>query len=1018
MLRIALRALRSRRTQTLTLVILAALVTAATVAAPLFVYAATERLSVRDVAAAPASEHLVTIARNLNLQSDGAASLTTDMAQIPDALRLPGFTGFTAARVVGQIGTDADPAVTSLSSRDGVCARVEIDGACPTSAGAAMISSAAAALTGVRLGGRLTFSSQAMPKPVTYHVVGIYQPKNENDPYWGQSELSATLQQQVGIGERATDAVFVTPDTIAATGATAVSVERDMVLGSGVLSVRDSIAISSEIFQASNTLRPQGYQVSSDFADLSTRIVNDTNLIFISVPLGAAELALFGWFAMYLAIRSTALARRFDIGVLKLRGLQRRNLWKLVVEQSLLPLLAGLPIGAIVGFLAARGVEGSIRAGNDIRLAFGVAAAAAVAAMLGGLLAALIAERSALATPVGELLRSTPARRRAWQANLIDGALVLIAVAGVVQIHLSGGAGGTTVSAIAPALVAFGAGIIAARLLAPLAARSVVAARRAGATKGLLTATYLARRPGLDRIFALLTIAVALCGYSIMAASTASDARSDRSTLELGPSTVLSTAPVQPERLLQAVRAADPAGRYAMAATVDTDAGAHVLAVDSARLPSVLPSVLPDGTSGGISGARLRDLLRPTPIREIYVTGTALAADIDATVPGSAPAYVTALMIGATGYIPAVFGPLHNGFATYTAGATGCSAARPCEFSGIELTGVRPSGGPTSPLPNPGVSVVVSGLRAGTHPILGTSQLRSLAWRPTTDARKIGPVITATASGLSLAAPAKTYAAALNTDPTAYLPSTPSTAPVVIAGPADAPAQPGYPTVAIFGFAEIPVRVVGTTSLLPRLETRGTIVDLDYGQALAGGETGVQRSEVWLAAGTPARIKRALIAQGLTITGTETVAGRSAAYAAEPSVVGLRFQELGGLLALLIAAVALLLVASVEARPRARELVALRRQGVLDETTRAVSYRIYAILAGGALIAGLIAALADRLLSGTGQLFRDGWRVLPPPPTLTGYGMLATVVVTAVTLAVAALVAARQVIRAQKREAS
>ncbi len=1017
MLRVAISALKARRSQSAILVVLAALVTAAAVAAPFFVYASVEKLSALDVSAAPAAQREVTVSHAINLQTDAAGTLATEFASIPNVLRLPGFTGINSVRITTLVGPDSGPAVGFMSYREGVCDHVAVQGGCPTAPGDAMISAATAAYAGVHLGSILTVSSTAFPKPVRVHVVGVYAPRDPGEPYWGHFSLEAQLSQLITSGYHTTDAIFVSEATITATAATAATVDRDMVLN-GVLSVRDSIADADAVFNASGSLAPRNYVVTSALRDLSNKMIIDTNQIFIGVPIGAVELVVFGWFALFFSIRATAQARRFDVGILKLRGVRRRSLWRLMIDQSALPLAAGLPFGLVLGFFGARIVAGPVTVGSDVMTGIALAAAAAILAVFGGLLAALLAERSALATPVGELLRSTPARRRAWTANVIDLILVVIALTGVVEIHTVASADGAALSSLAPILVAFAAGLLATRLLAPLAKRAVAVSRRTGRSRGLLVSTYLARRPGLDRLVSLLTIAVALCGYSIMAGAAAAQARAARATLEVGSANVLTVAPIAPTKLMDAVRAADPSGRYAMAATeVAADTSSAVLAVDSTRLSAIVPR----GAAGDDDPATIAALIRPTPARNVAVSGTDLQLTVDAlTLPvGPAPAYAVASMITSAGYTFASFGPLMPGSQTYPGKATGCSATSGCELVGFQLTGGPSTGGPISPAAEPGTSVVITDLQvAGADgPVIDATALRTLPWRTTSNPQGIGLNIQASTAGLRLTIPPATYGPVLLMDPTAYLPSTPAVIPAIVAGPLPDGAAGGLPTIRPFGFDAVFVQVVAARALLPRLENGGVLVDLDYVQALAGADTGGQTSEVWLAPDAPPGIRSALAKQGLVITATESIDGRIQAYADEPAVVGLQFQELGGIIALAIAAAVLLLAASVECRPRARELAALRRQGVPQAVTRGTTFLIYGVIAGGAFVAGTLGAIADRLLANNEPLFRDGWHLLPRPPALPPGALASTIAVTAVALAFAAVVAAYQVVRAQATEA-
>ena len=100
----------------------------------------------------------------------------------------------------------------------------------------------------------------------------------------------------------------------------------------------------------------------------------------------------------------------------------------------------------------------------------------------------------------------------------------------------------------------------------------------------------LARRPGVARLLTVLTVALAELVLATGAADVAAQARMQRASVTLGAPRVLSVSPVSTAQLLDAVRRADPQGRYAMAVTEipkASDSDPPMLAVDSARLARV-----------------------------------------------------------------------------------------------------------------------------------------------------------------------------------------------------------------------------------------------------------------------------------------------------------------------------------------------------------------------------------------------------------------------------------------------
>src|SRR6185312_2098327 len=78
---------------------------------------------------------------------------------------------------------------------------------------------------------------------------------------------------------------------------------------------------------------------------------------------------------------------------------------------------------------------------------------------------------------------------------------------------------GTTagLAVLAPGLVALAVGLLVARAVTAVAARAAGEALRNGWPAGALTAIHLARRPGVDRLCALLVVTIAMLGTAVLA---------------------------------------------------------------------------------------------------------------------------------------------------------------------------------------------------------------------------------------------------------------------------------------------------------------------------------------------------------------------------------------------------------------------------------------------------------------------------------------------------------------------
>jgi hypothetical protein len=246
----------------------------------------------------------------------------------------------------------------------------------------------------------------------------------------------------------------------------------------------------------------------------------------------------------------------------------------------------------------------------------------------------------------------------------------------------------------------------------------------------------------------------------------------------------------------------------------------------------------------------------------------------------------------------------------------------------------------------------------------------------------------------------------------------PDPVPVVLAGALTDAGLAGAPGVDLFGSDLVPVRVAGRLAALPRLGRSGALVDLEYAQLVATGATSGAVPQVWLAPDAPSSIVDGLARAGLRLASTDSIAAGEARYGDSGPAVALRFQLLGAVLAVVLAAASLVLVAAVEREPRGEELAAMRVQGMRRATARATAVGGYAWLAGAAVLTGLLVAPLDRLVTGANlPPFADDWRVLPPPgPGWPSAALLAAAVGVVLLVGAAVAVAGHNLYRALSRQ--
>src|SRR5207248_10688049 len=126
----------------------------------------------------------------------------------------------------------------------------------------------------------------------------------------------------------------------------------------------------------------------------------------------------------------------------------------------------------------------------------------------------------------------------------------------------------TGIGVLAPALLVLGVAVLGARGVVPLADRYASRALRKGRLAFALATVQLSRRPGAQRLFVLLVVAVGLLGFAAAATDVSAQAGADRAEVGTGAPRTLRVAAVDLRQLLAGVRAVDPAGRYAMAAAL------------------------------------------------------------------------------------------------------------------------------------------------------------------------------------------------------------------------------------------------------------------------------------------------------------------------------------------------------------------------------------------------------------------------------------------------------------------
>jgi len=1019
-IRLVLAALRARRAQTWTVLALAVIAVAGAVGAPWYVLASARSATANEVSAAPTQERAVSVSHDTRLGGgDTPAGALADLrSAVEHAFQVPDGHPVLSLYQLGDASLPHGLLALQVAYRDGVCAHLTLAGACPRAVNEVAVSRRTAELTGLDVGGVLTVAPRLINGSMALQVVGVYD-VDVHEAYWAGSPLVNVPPD--GAGNPLGDPVFTVLDTFAAQpGLAAPTVRYDLAVPEPVL--RGGSDLAARLDAAAYELHQQGLNLDTQVRALVDRIARDQGSVRVGVVAGAAQLLALCWFALYLAGRYTARDRRGDVALLKLRGAGRRRILRLIAGQAAAPVLAGVVPGAALGYLAARSLAGPVDDPSTVREAAALSAVALAVAVLGALVALIVAELGTLRAPVAVLLRRIPPRRHGfrlgrWGSTRITGAgvadlvLVAVAVAGVYQARAQGGTAAPGLALLAPGLVALALALLLARLVGRVAGRVGGWGLRTGRLRVALGALQVARRPGTDRVFALLVIAVAVLGTAADGWSAGAAARTDRAAVDLGAPRVLTVRARNQEHLLGAVRAADPGGRSAMAVVVSTSGSQGsppTLAVDSERLARVASWRPEYGPAAAITAA-----LRPTVPPALAVSGAAVTVEAGADAPDlQLSATVENRVTGVATRL--TFGPLAPGRATYRAALSGCTSGDGCRLVSLQVSGPTGPGGNLTP-PKPGGTVTVYGLGqlGPNRPVATGSVLGDVRrWRPVVASAGMGLTIASHPGVLTLTVSTAQVPDRQRADLRAFVADSPVPVPAILAGPPPSAWAATDPVLSPFGGSTVPVRVVRTVPVLPMLGTRGVLLDLE--SAIRGAGTGGAGTtlQVWLTRDAPPSIVDGLRKAGLIVLSDDSAPAREARLAGEGPAASQRFQLLTALLGLLLAAAAVTVAAAVERTPRATELADLRTQGLPARTARAVASRGYAVLTVLGVLAGLLATVVAQWLADVRlPLFVDSWATLPPPGGPRPGALLLAGLAAAMVLGVAAWAAARALVR-------
>jgi hypothetical protein len=979
---VLLSMLRARWAQAVTVFLLSVVATAAAVAGPVALSAVDHAVVRNEVADATTAERSLMLNGAVDPSDPGGSSAFQSFTNL---VTIYGFHTVEAGelRAFGPVPT-GNPSLTvsgtsRVAFRDELCQHlVIVSGRCLAGPLDIVVGSDTAKRRKLQAGQQIdlqaekaTPTGQLVPDGAvgTFTIAGIYTPRDPSEPYWGSQAYFPMLAD----GTR-DETLFVSPETFDLIDHKLGLMTADSLAPPSAFAPDRLDALADDVAQAESNaqLNSNGFTLDTGIPALLARIRQGEDVAGQLVPVAFLPLVALSWFVIFLAVGDGVAARRHELGLVNLRGVRVVRRWWLALGETVVMIVLGAPIGYLLGYavvsLVARARLGD-SAGTTLN---GAELPYAALALFGALAVALLSQRRALREPVSRLLRGVVRSRGAWQSTVVEAALVVLAVLGVVELRGAGG-GLFGVSLLVPGLVVVGVSLVIARVFVPIAGVAARWALRRGRLGLGLAAVQIARRPGSQRLFTLLSVAVGLLAFVAASLSVAGQARNERAGVTVGAAGVLTVARVSPAQLIDATHKVDPAGTWAMAVVQleQSDGGAPpVLAVDSGRLARVA-----DWQAGfGASAAALAAKLRPSSPQSLVLRSPGYTVDIERGQPFSlvdtngdgipdAPAPPSPIPIPLTFTFESLVDgspvvstlDVSSGRHTYTASTPDC-------VKGCRLTGFNASAGAGT-----GLTITIYGMTSDGGDVIPASALAKRArWRGIGTTRLVvGDSLEASVSETNFE----------SGDLTVYTVDSPVPVPVYAT---DGLFVPGGIT-GVDG-QSVAVRSAGTVAMLPRLGTTGILVDLDYLQHVSLSTVAQDDGEVWLGPTAPADAVQRLRKAGLSIMDETSVADTRAALDRSGPALALRFHAVAAVLSIGLAIGGFWLAAAVDRRRRAEDLAALRRQGLRRRTVgRAASWG-YLWLVSGAAVTGLLAAAVAWAATGDRlPVLTDTSAALPPP---------------------------------------
>jgi hypothetical protein len=708
-LRLALRAIRWRAGASATVFVVAVVAIFAATVGPIYLPAVDDTVLVRHLTDATSLQRDVLVSRQSVIGYPGVNwnSQVQALANQVASNHLYGRPVPEQQLTVTYGGPE--PLKSELVSIRGLCGHLRIvSGHClsKNSTTDTLISANTAKAEHLAVGGMLDTTSLASTTTSAFtsklRVVGIYRPIAPNGAFWEPWYLfqfgQAASPNQLPPG----DAAFVTSTALSSrlqdvseTLQANVPLQPRRVRYSQIGALRSQItrlhaSVARLIYAAGSTGVPVA-SVTTGLPGVLDETQKETSLARTLVTVATAQLALLAIFLLYAAVANSTIAQGPEVALAKLRGRRPGSVLLQCIAQPVALILAAGPVAAVLAWVVVGLLAPGI-VGHSVDVVFPTAAyGVAALGVVGGVLAAIVAARRIVVTPVGELMRLGAAKPGSAVGLLVaDAAAVTIAVAGLIELEASGVLNSgkpNPLSVLAPTLLAVAAAVVVLRLL-PLLARSLARwTRDSQRLATFLVVRQLLRRPAEARAMLLVAVAVSIATFAVVTWSDSGHNRSLRALNQAGANTVLYVRPGSGvDDLRQAVDRADPNGQSMAVAYTTYGLLPPLIAVDTARFQSVAAWV------PGNSSVPLPALLHRLADRDppVVVSGSLMRLDINLTKhPRQAVHLAVLFALPDHSRATRTVAPIAPGRRSYEISLPP-SCVRGCHVTGLDLTSPTP----------------------------------------------------------------------------------------------------------------------------------------------------------------------------------------------------------------------------------------------------------------------------------------------------------------------------------------